>query len=701
MKISLPSIEITKLNLFLFFSVLVVPFIYTTAVPDPSLSPRLLALDVVIFVFLIALLFYVFRNYKTNTWEIRRSRILLFYVLYLIFAAISIFNAANQYEAFFEWLKTFSFFAFLIIATIFFHLHQNPIRLIVKTVIIFSFVLSLRGVYEIITTSADKAFDHQASYLIRAFSSNRNLFSEILFLCLPFTSMGIYLFRSWWRFAAMVASGIAFILITMLLTRSVWAAIILSSLVTILVLLLFRKHFHFTSSVKRGLGLTVIIVIILLVTGVIIFSRLGDIEVFEKQFYWVTNYKFGSSLERIELWKKTIQMGMDHMITGVGQGNWRIIFPSYSLENLRSESGIIFFQRPHNDFLWIFAENGLPGFIAYLFIFLSAIYYLLKMIMKETLEEDKLISIGLLFGLVGYIMIAFVSFPKERVEHQIFLHLFLALIIAKYADLSSDKNNGFRSKKRLFTFLMLLTIGSAVSIYYVFQRVDSEISIKKAYVSRMEQHWENVIPNIDRAIKPLTNLDSYSTPLAWYRGEAQFLLNDKKSALISFEEAYKVNPNHLHVLNNLGTCYELDGNHQLAKKYYQKALKISPRFEESSLNLCAVYYNEGEIDSALLLLRNIPDTSSNQKYQIFRRTLLLKKLMDLNKSSVDQPIARSIQRIISDDKWIMKIYRQSLSENIDFDKAVYNEVIYLMESMDSTITARQANIYRKKFNLME
>ena len=94
-------------------------------------------------------------------------------------------------------------------------------------------------------------------------------------------------------------------------------------------------------------------------------------------------------------------------------------------------------------------------------------------------------------------------------------------------------------------------------------------------------------------------MENTSTPLLWYRGVAYF--NQKKYglALEDFETAYKLNPHHVHVLNNLATLYEIKGDHNRAKEFYTTALKVNPTFKESRINLSAILFNEKKYVEAL------------------------------------------------------------------------------------------------------
>jgi tetratricopeptide (TPR) repeat protein len=93
-------------------------------------------------------------------------------------------------------------------------------------------------------------------------------------------------------------------------------------------------------------------------------------------------------------------------------------------------------------------------------------------------------------------------------------------------------------------------------------------------------------------------MDHTSTPVSWYRGIANFSLNRFQDALRDFENANTHHPYHIHVLNNLGTCYEMNKNHSQAEKVYLKALNISPQFDKALVNLSAVYFNQGEYQKA-------------------------------------------------------------------------------------------------------
>ncbi|MCD4692637.1 MAG: O-antigen ligase family protein, partial [Calditrichales bacterium] len=388
---------------------------------------------------------------------------------------------------------------------------------------------------------------------------------------------GIYRFKASWKVLSIISSMFIIVLVTILLTRSVWIAFIASLLFSVCILLIFHNYFSLNRKVIKIIVLVFIAGIVIVASGILVYSKFGGTEVFKKQTYWISNYKYGSTLERIDIWKNTLIMSMDNPVTGVGQGNWRINFPAYGLENLRSETGEIFFQRPHNDFLWVLAENGIVGMILYLMMFFMIYYYYFQLIKKSPHSEKKYLALAMIFGLTGYLMISLFSFPKERIEHQIYIHIIFAIALTEYHALNLPNQ---KLKKSQLTYVFLLFLGlMSVGSYLTMSRFISEKHIAKAYKYREKQNWQNEIESYKLAGSFITQIDAFSTPLTWYIGEAYFNLTEIDSAHRYFRSAYEINPNHLHVLNNLGTTYELEGNIDKAESFFLKAHSIAPQFE--------------------------------------------------------------------------------------------------------------------------
>ena len=105
-----------------------------------------------------------------------------------------------------------------------------------------------------------------------------------------------------------------------------------------------------------------------------------------------------------------------------------------------------------------------------------------------------------------------------------------------------------------------------------------------------------------------------------------FLMNNISQAHEDFKKAHKAHPYHIHVLNNLATCYEMEGNHNEAIYYYKKALEIFPQFEDALINLGATYYNSGRYEEAYETLVRCNQNTQNPKLEEYLKSV--KKKLD-------------------------------------------------------------------------
>jgi tetratricopeptide (TPR) repeat protein len=71
-----------------------------------------------------------------------------------------------------------------------------------------------------------------------------------------------------------------------------------------------------------------------------------------------------------------------------------------------------------------------------------------------------------------------------------------------------------------------------------------------------------------------------------------------QKAIQAYNEVLKVEPMSAEVYNNIGVCYEKQGQVKMAAKSYEKAISINPRFYPSYNNLGIIYYRLKNFDKA-------------------------------------------------------------------------------------------------------
>ena len=676
-------------------SLIITPLIFTPFTLDPSLMPRTFFWTLSLIAF--SIIIYRLSNKKEMLFDFSILKRLMFPLLlsYFIITSVSFFAAQNKIEAVNEILRIIPFIIFTIIASILFSNYKEYFQFLTKLVIVFALVHSLIGLSEILIVLKKTDLSHTVTYYISGLSAHRNLYSQTLLFCLPFTIYGVNLFKKLWRILAVISSVLVLILIIVLLVKSVWMAFAISILISFLFFINYFSHFGIKTRIFGKIGLYFAGIIGIIAIAVLSYAKLDSWETIDKQADWIRNYRFGSSLERLDLWEKSMDIYRDQPIRGIGAGNWKIILPSYGTDGLRSEQGVVNFIRPHNDFVGMLTETGIFGFIIYLSIFLTLFYYVYKVIKSSASKDNKLLMLIMMGGLVFYIIISLLSFPKERVEHSMFLGIYIVIITIIYHKVFPvEKVKTLKNRSVLFYSVLVLLLLSLTSFYF---RSISEYHLRKAFSYREDSDWKSMVSESEKAVNLFSVMDNTAVPIAWYTGSGYFNMGDYDKAFIEFDKAFKYHPNNIHVLNNLAGCYEIKGDHTKAIELYSGALKISSVFEDAKINLTAVYYNLGDIDNAYKTLKTIAFSSMDKRYDksisLISRRLMSNIIID----DEDRDMKVSLDRINNDPVWIKKVFGQSLEKKTDFDTQVCEEAIYLMEFVDFSITEKRAKELKEKY----
>jgi tetratricopeptide (TPR) repeat protein len=436
--------------------------------------------------------------------------------------------------------------------------------------------------------------------------------------------------------------------------------------------------------------------LIVVMISLAFYSRFGNVRVFKQQTHVIQNIQYGSALERLQLWEKSWEMFKDSPLVGAGKGNWRIYLPDYGASGMRSAGGEIVYQRPHNDFLWVLAESGIFAFGFYLLLFITAAFYLIHIIRKSPDSDDKYVALFLLFFLSGYVIIASFSFPMERPVHSLLLSFVFAITIIKYQKLKKGKKT---QPKKMVILLAGLAITGLLSatIYAGYYRYTGEQHTRQLMLNRVNSRWHKVIDESEKAESFFMQLDPTATPLKWYSGLAWYNLGEMNKALADFEEAFKVHPYHMHVLNNLATIVGKNGNTDRAKELYKESVRISPEFKDAALNLCVIYYNAGQLDSAYRVLRKVTGADEHPNYRNVVTAIVYDKVEALKKTVDDRDLAVTLTRIRNSKDWMVKVHEQAIFDEIPLDRHLIIESIYMLETVDKTIDKERGDFLREKY----
>ena len=150
-----------------------------------------------------------------------------------------------------------------------------------------------------------------------------------------------------------------------------------------------------------------------------------------------------------------------------------------------------------------------------------------------------------------------------------------------------------------------------------------------------------------------------------------------QKAIATYNELLRIEPMSAEVYNNIGVCYEKQGQVKMAAKSYEKAISINPRFYPSYNNLGIIYYRLKNFDKARAAyeqaLQLNPGNSQSEvnlalvyerlrRGELARRTLERVLTNDPENSEAHYNLARMLEEQGQNEKALTH-YRQFLAGN--------------------------------------
>lgn len=282
---------------------------------------------------------------------------------------------------------------------------------------------------------------------------------------------------------------------------------------------------------------------------------------------------------RFGMWSVTLEMIGNHPLLGVGPTNWEKEYPKY-LEVLWGNKVP---RRPHNDYLWMAAELGVFGFLAFVGIFVAALVAACRSVVAKAPSGIALAAIA---GLAAIQCHALFSFPLERIGPVTGMWFCLCLLGSGRG--ASPPPSERRSKRILFpaVSVSVLLAGSVI----VARAAASEITTDAARKLHGQGEGGGAVALLERT--DVLGVFDYRHLMAHTRIYAD--LGRLDDAYRVSEEAVRRHPNSLNALRNLGETAAATGNYGVAIETYKKAIVLRPVIEgELNRDLGRVYTRMG------------------------------------------------------------------------------------------------------------
>ncbi|MBX3163340.1 MAG: O-antigen ligase family protein [Bacteroidetes bacterium] len=591
--------QILLIRLFLFgvavCSVLAVPFML-----DFTNMPRVTFFSAVV----LLLLYFLYKS--KNEFKLRLDFILGSYFAYTLFSALSIIWAHNTAEALFSAEKqVLSLCAFLFT---FYFLKQDKnsfTSALLKISVLVNIIVLAVMCYQMFQLNN---FDGEALYAITGVNGHKNLLSSFLFLNLFFLINAYFQSSKSYKTETLFCIALTVASIIFLKTKAVWLGMGITAMV-FLVLFLYHK---LKKDVLKKVNVSILLPVVIVCINIFFFFGLKPIINKSLGFTQATENKtMKLEQERLVLWDKTYYLIEKNPLIGVGCGNWQIEMPDATLTDLwRAEDLNFTFQRPHNDFLWILSETGIIGFNLYLMFVVGLLLLSIKILKTSGNKQTAFQLMICVSFIVGYLVISFFDFPKERVEHNLWLNMIFAFAYYQVQENYVTQNSKPIPIQKPFYFVAILL--AAFMLYTNILRCKGEFFTRKIYDAKHENNAPKIIQSGNSAFNFAYTIDPLSLPIHWYRGNAYAARGNFKEAYKDFQRAYHYNPYNRNVLNDLASACIMNGDTLQAKLYYKEAARISPRYDEAKLNLAAICIAEKNYEEANYWLKLILHNSERR-----------------------------------------------------------------------------------------
>ena len=586
------------------FIILILPVFYLSNALDYAMMPRLFLLGLFLLLFVPGVLSQKSPPYD---YSILRDKFFWVYLGYFIITAVSLVFAVNYKEGFPDVFKTFAVLTLTATIAIVFSNTEDFDSVLPKFVVVAAFISFAVGMAQyidkvIMATSPLLPDGREVIYEVKGMMAHKNQYAISLMLMLPFLGYGIYRYKKGWKWACITAFILLTGMILLLQTRSVWLGLIISTVVTVFLIARYPKKFSVTTKTRNFIAGTTVIV---LITGLIVINEMGKKNPysFTGRLRSIASPHSGNNVFRLKIWHFTTMMIADHPLTGVGAGNWKLHSAEYyNKYNLTFEKNQLNWLRPHNDYLWVFAEKGIVGLLLYLAMFGILLVYVFKILLSHQKKEHRIFGLFLLSGLICYLTVSFFTFPLERINQQAYLALISGIILSLNHAGRETKKPVKNRKGILYPTMIML----AMVTIYGYSMVAFESQVRKTRNAMGSQRWNLMLKYAKAIPTTFRTLDSEAVPVKSYEAQAYSKLKRLEESRDAYLEALKAHPTKINVMNNLGKVYYEIGNYKAAEQMFLKALEILPDYNESLINLSTTYYKTGKYWKTLKTLERIP-----------------------------------------------------------------------------------------------
>jgi len=592
------------------FALVALHWIQDPRAMDVSLMSRLFALSVFLLLWLCAALWLgVWKSWDS---AILRDPVLMCYAAYFLLTLLSLFQAVNITAGWTDVFRTSAALVLLCLLCLTLPSVASWPLLLVRLGVVGALLSGGLGLYEMATKVGLGVHGRAQMEMITGLMSNVNLYAGFLNLLLPLGLLGVALLRGPWRLTAVVASVLVAALVILLQSRAAYVGLACGLFVAAGVSLLRWRQLGLDPRFRRHGALAMVLVAVLAVIFVIAGAGHPVVDRLRTVLEAGTRTIDGG---RTVVWLSTLDMAADHWLGGVGAGNFTVRLHEYfDIDN--PDFALIHpnWIRPHNDFLWVLAEKGIFGLMAFVGIFFFAVARCWRVLHTPPDPAAARVSLAILMALAAYAAGSFFDFPLERVSHQTLLAVYLAMaVVVGRAPVPAATTRGPDHRFRPAVFFFVVGPVLLVGAWYSAAALRQEWYVVQARMAVAAQDWEGMVTNAHKASTAWKTLDPFAIPVVFLEGTGRMLLAEHDAALQQFEEAAALIPSRTYILKAKGILHVARKEFALAAACFEQVLARSSGNFDTMIRLAQCRVEQGRAAEALQLLERVPEASMSER----------------------------------------------------------------------------------------
>ncbi len=261
---------------------------------------------------------------------------------------------------------------------------------------------------------------------------------------------------------------------------------------------------------------------------------------------------------RVTVWQNSLRMIRDHPFFGVGPGAFGSAYYAYQTDPW------LYSRYAHNHFLHIASELGIPGFIFFSSILVTALVLGIKERKNLTDEKRNPLFVGVVVGLFASLLHAFLDFDWSTIALFSVFWIFLSVFFASLA----HKDNIIEItgvKKLLYILPLAMLIISSILLF-------ADKQYKKAYAFFANGDVKSSERNINKALQ----FNSLDAEYYIFLGELRIYQNRQNDAKDLYMKAISLSPLNSEIFYRIGALEFNKKNYKEARRWFEKAVKLNP-----------------------------------------------------------------------------------------------------------------------------